>query len=101
MSVARTGMISWSEGREKEDFSNEAPAYDADPTVAGAQMARRVERIKENITRSQEVADNTDKETIRANALKRIANYQTELDELIAKIQPVTATEADTKGADE
>lgn len=87
---------SWSEGRETEDFSNEAPVYDADPTVAGAQMARRIERIKENMTRSQAVADTTDKETIKANALKRIEAYQAELDELTTKTQPVSTTE--TKG---
>lgn len=92
---------SWSEGRQTEEFTIEVPEYDADPTVAGAQMARRIERLKENITRSQETADTTEKGTIKANALKRIEAYNSELEELLKKTQPAPAGDENSKGADE
>jgi len=98
----------WSEGRQTEDFTIEVPAYDADPTIAGAQMARRVERLKENIARSKDVADKSEKETIKVNALKRIETYESELAELTTKLQPTNSADTETKteidnskGADE
>lgn len=80
----------WSEGKTVTEVPEqvEEPAYDADPLIAGAQMLRRVDRLNENIKRSQDVADTTDKETIKANALKRIEAYTVELEELKAKLTP-------------
>jgi len=92
----------WSEGRQTEDFTIEVPAYDDDPTIAGAQMARRVIRLQENIARSKDLAENSDKETIKANALKRIEAYEIELAELKAKLEPAPATDVDSsKGGDD
>jgi DNA repair exonuclease SbcCD ATPase subunit len=80
----------WSEGKTVETAIEvkEELSYDSDPLVAGAQMLRRVDRLTENIKRSQDVADATDKETIKANALKRIEAYNVELEELKAKLTP-------------
>ena len=85
----------WSEGKTAEPVVKEEAGYDPDLVIAGAQMARRIERLNENIKRSQEVADNTNKETIKANAIKRIEEYTVELEELKAKLTP-----AETEGSD-
>lgn len=77
----------WSEGKTlAEDVVVEVPEFSADPLVAGVQIARRIERLKENISRSQTVLESSEKETIKANAEKRIAMYSAELAELEAKI---------------
>jgi hypothetical protein len=77
----------WSEGKTVE----EKPAdlvYDADPVIAGAQMARRVLKLQENIKNSQNTANTTDKETIKLNALKRVETYTSELNDLNEKLKP-------------
>ena len=85
----------WSEGKTVEvPEVKEVLSYNADPLVAGAQMLRRVDRLTENIKRSQDVADGTDKETIKANALKRIEAYNVELEELKAKLTPAKPEES-------
>jgi phage shock protein A len=90
----------WSEGKEvAEDAKPEAAEYSADPLIAGAQIARRIERMKENIIRSQATADTSEKETIKENALARVESYKTELAELEAKLKPANPVEP--KGEDE
>lgn len=89
----------WSEGNEvAEDAKPEVAEYSADPIIAGAQIARRIERLKENIVRSQATADTTEKETIKENALARVESYKAELAELEAKLKPASPEES--KGAD-
>jgi predicted nuclease with TOPRIM domain len=81
----------WSEGKtlatEFADQPKELP-YDVDPIIAGAQMARRVLKLQENIKNSQNTVDTTDKETIKQNALKRIEAYTSELNDLTEKLKP-------------
>lgn len=80
----------WSEGKDvSAEVVVEVPAYSPEPLIAGVQIARRIERLKENIARSVSVLETTDKETIKANAEKRIANYNAELAELEAKVADV------------
>ena len=65
-------------------------------------MARRVIRLQENIARSKEAAETSEKVTIKANALKRIEAYEIELAELKAKLEPAPATDVEgSKGTDE
>lgn len=78
----------WSEGRETKDFTVEKPEFDVDPVIAGVQIGRRIERLKENISRSKTVAETAEKETIKSNAEKRIAAYELELSELEEKVKP-------------
>jgi len=86
----------WSEGKQTETpIEKEALAYSDDKMIAGAQMARRVEALKENIARSTKTADSADREVIKENALKRVAAYNAELDELLKLITPV-----EEKGSD-
>jgi len=49
------------------------------PEVVYVDYKQRISRLKENIKRSQVVADNATKENIRDNALKRIEEYRVEL----------------------
>jgi hypothetical protein len=88
----------WSEGKTVTDVPDQTEElkYDSDPLIAGAQMVRRVERLKENIIRSQATADSSEKETIKANALKRIEAYTAELEELQLKLTP-TEKEGDVE----
>lgn len=79
----------WSEGKETTDFKIEKPEFSSDPIVAGAQIARRIERLKENIIRSKATLETADRDVIKENANKRIAAYELELSELEAKIKPV------------
>lgn len=73
----------WSEGKEvKADEGETKPAYDSDPVLAGMQIARRIDRLKENIKRSQDSAENGKSELIRTNAAKRVEAYRAELAEL-------------------
>jgi len=81
----------WSEGKTLSTEFAEQPkelTYDVDPVIAGAQMARRVLKLQENIKNSQTTVDTTDKETIKQNALKRIEAYTSELNELNEKLKP-------------
>lgn len=79
----------WAEGKTLADSEVhiEVPEYSADPLVAGVQIARRIERLKENISRSIVSLETSDKETIKENAQKRIEAYEAELAELEAKIK--------------
>jgi len=73
----------WSEGKKVEFSEGIQPIeYSADKVVKGAQIARRIDRLKENITRSRTVADNAERQTIKQNALNRTASYEAELTEL-------------------
>jgi len=77
----------WSEGKTVEPVL-EKPAYSENVLVAGAQIVRRIERLKENLVRSQATADSSEREVVKANAVKRIEVYTAELAELEAKLQP-------------
>ena len=46
------------------------------------QIARRIERLKENIKRSQDSAEHGKSELIRTNAAKRVEAYTAELADL-------------------
>jgi ribosomal silencing factor RsfS len=86
----------WSQGKETETpIVKEALVYSNDKVIAGAQMARRVEALKENIARSTKTAENAEREVIKENALKRVEAYKAELEELLKLITP-----AEEKGSD-
>lgn len=79
----------WSEGKQTETpIVKEALPYSDDKVIAGAQMARRVEALKENIARSKKTAEGAEREVIKENALKRVAAYENELEELLKQITP-------------
>jgi len=75
----------WSEGKETEAKS-EKPEFSSDPLVAGAQIARRILRLQDNIRNSTQTAETAERELVRQNALRRIEAYQAELTELQNKI---------------
>ena len=87
--AAWDAIDAWAEGKEVDlpEGKQDAQGYSDDRLVRGAQMARRVERLKENIAHSRRVAEETDRENIRANARKRVAAYQAELEELEAQLK--------------
>ena len=89
--AAWDSIDSWSEGKTIEPVL-EKPAYSENELVAGAQIARRIDRLIENLQRSQEVANTTEREVVKLNALKRIDAYNIELAELEAKIAKPTPT---------
>lgn len=75
----------WSEGKQTETpIVKEALPYSDDQVIAGAQMARRIIKLEENIKNSQATYDKADREVIKENALKRIEAYNKELAELKA-----------------
>jgi len=84
----------WSEGKTVEPVL-EKPAYSENVLVAGAQIVRRIERLKENLVRSQATADSSEREVVKDNALKRIEVYTAELAELEAKLQPEVVKQVD------
>ena len=90
--TAWDGIDAWSEGKTVEPIL-EVNAYSDDTLVKGMQMARRMIQLKENIKCSQETVDKADRETIKLNALSRIANYEIELAELQALVTPTHETE--------
>ena len=73
----------WAEGK-KVEFPEEKPAieFSTDDVVKGAQIVRRIGRLKENIARSQQTADTAKRKLIKENALKRVEAYRAELEEL-------------------
>ena len=77
----------WSEGKTVEP-TLEANSFSDDVLAKGMQIARRMERLKENINRAKESAENADRETIKESALKRIEKYEKELAELQALVTP-------------
>jgi len=80
----------WAEGKNVGEtlavaLAEQKPTleFSTDDVVKGAQIERRTNRLKENIARSQKVADNTaERKLIRENALKRVEAYKAELEEL-------------------
>ena len=84
----------WAEGKTVE-HDLELPAYSENEVVKGAEIARRIIRLKENITRSQDAADKADRETIKQSALKRVATYTAEL----AELEAIVSKPTDDKGA--
>ena len=77
----------WSEGKTVEP-TLEANSFSDDVLVKGMQIARRMERLKENINRSKDSAEKADRQTIKASALARIEKYEKELAELQALVTP-------------
>jgi len=80
----------WSEGKTVE-FEVEKSPYSADLVIAGAQMLRRVDNLRENISRSKAAYEAADREVIKENAMKRLTAYETELAELTLKLTPIVA----------
>lgn len=73
----------WAEGNNtKVEELEEKPLFDSDPILAGLQIARRIERVKENLARSKKAIETAKNDKLRTNAENRVAAYQTELDEL-------------------
>ena len=85
--LAWDAIDAWSEGKTVEPVL-EASAYSDDTLVKGMQMARRIFQLKENIKCSLETADKAERETIKQNALSRVAGYEKELAELQALVTP-------------
>ncbi len=98
--AAWDAIDAWAEGKEMDlpEGKQDAQGYSDDRLVRGAQMARRVERLKENIAHSRRVAEETDRENIRANALRRVAAYQTELEALEAELKEASGANAENDG---
>lgn len=83
----------WAEGKTME-HDLELPAYSENEVVKGAEIARRIIRLKENITRSQDAADKAERETIKQSALTRVASYTVEL----AELEAIVSKSTDDKG---
>ena len=83
----------WAEGKTME-HDLEQPTYSENEVVKGAEIARRIIRLKENITRSQDAADKAERETIKQSALKRVATYTAEL----AELEAIVSKPTDDKG---
>ncbi len=74
----------WSVGKEL-DVDAERPQYSDDPLVRGYEYARAVRRLKENIRnslRSAEKAKKDGRKVVYDNAMRRIAGYEKELEEI-------------------
>ena len=83
----------WSEGKTIEPVQEKVPLeYSTDNVAKGAQMARRIERLKENIIRSEKTLNESDRELIKLNAQKRIDTYKLELEELETQINAGSGT---------
>lgn len=80
----------WSEGKNVTDVpvQKEELAYNPDPLIAGAQIARRILKLQENIKNSKVILETSEREVLKENAQKRIVAYELELAELEAKIKP-------------
>ena len=85
--LAWDAIDAWSEGKKVEP-TLEANSFSDDVLAKGMQIARRMERLKENINRAKESAEKADRETIKESALKRIEKYEKELAELQALVTP-------------
>jgi len=77
----------WSEGKTVE-FEVEKSPYSDDLVIAGAQMIRRSINLQENIKNTKATYESADREVIKENALKRLTAYETELAEILLKINP-------------
>ena len=76
----------WSVGKV-ELVKVENPVYHTDPLIAGLQIARRIEQLNENIFNAEKTVLTTGKASIRQNAVKRLNEYQRELEELKNKVR--------------
>lgn len=77
----------WSEGKTVEPaIVKEEITYDADLVVAGAQKARRILKLEENIKNSQKTFDTAERGVIKENAAKRLEAYQKELAQLQSEL---------------
>lgn len=61
--------------------------YSESAVIAGSQMQKRIGRLKQNILRTQKTIETADRELIKENAQKRLADYTAELKELEKKIR--------------
>lgn len=88
----------WCEGKEPQTpIEKEVIPYSQDKVIAGAQMARRVEALKENIARSTKTAETAEREVIKENALKRVDAYKIELEDLLKLITPAVEKGSDVE----
>ncbi len=77
-------LDSYSEGTLPEEMlqEKEQNRYSNDSVIAGSQMQKRVNTLKQNISNCEKTIAETDRELIRQNAQKRLDNYKKELEEL-------------------
>ena len=53
----------------------------------GIEIAKRIERLKENITRTYKAIDDTDRPNIKARNQVKLKAYEQELDELVKQVK--------------
>lgn len=86
----------WSQGKEVTiEGADAKPEFDSDKVIAGIQIARRIERVKENLARSKKAVETAKTEKIRTNAENRIVAYETELKELEAMLPKTEISDAE------
>lgn len=86
----------WSQGKEVAiEDADAKPEFDSDKVIAGMQIARRIERVKENLARSKKAVETAKTDKIRANAENRIVAYETELKELEAMLPKTDNSDAE------
>ena len=79
----------WAEGKGELKLEEQRPIFSDNGVVRGIEIARRIKRLKQNITNSKAAAERAEKEgkkTVMQNALDRIANYDAELTALEQEI---------------
>lgn len=85
----------WAEGKNAGlAVEAERPQYSDNPVVRGYEMARTIKRLKQNIANSQKAADKAKedgRQVVYDNAMKRIANYKIELEEIEREMQGESA----------
>lgn len=70
------------EGKESVLVESKEIEYSEDPLLKGMQVSKRIERLRENIKRSQKTVDTNKSANIVVSAQRRVEKYQVELDEL-------------------
>lgn len=77
-------LDSFQEGKLPEEIQDtrQTITYSTDDIIAGSQMQKRLERLSQNITRTKETIETTDRQTIKDNAEKRLTAYQAEHEKL-------------------
>jgi hypothetical protein len=87
---------SWAEGKGELQLEQKRPVFSNNDVVRGFEIARRIKRLKQNITNSKAAADRAEKDgkkNVQQNALDRIANYETELAALEKEVTEQNATQ--------
>ena len=87
---------SWAEGKGELQLEQKHPVFSDNGIVRGFEIARRIKRLKQNISNSKAAADRAEKDgkkNVQQNALDRIANYETELAALEKEVTEQNATQ--------